>query len=186
MELPIIITKGYGAIRSKIGLFTFFNFSIVILVDLDALIPNICFLKCRHRLKLYHHSQNYLVYCSQSKNYKKFCFYLIQSFSDFLLQSLGTKLHLLHGSRPQKPLNQLYSRNTILESDPLMNMMNILSISSRTNKDLHLRSNFRIWIINLEPVPKKDTKKSKKCTEELYHNYGTRAMMCKFSYHFNH
>ncbi|RNA26794.1 hypothetical protein BpHYR1_043530, partial [Brachionus plicatilis] len=34
--------KGYGAIRSKIGLFTFFNFSIVILVDLDALIPNIC------------------------------------------------------------------------------------------------------------------------------------------------
>ena len=35
-------SKGYGAIRSKIGLFTFFNFSIVILVDLDALIPNIC------------------------------------------------------------------------------------------------------------------------------------------------
>ncbi|RNA18917.1 hypothetical protein BpHYR1_011809 [Brachionus plicatilis] len=60
---------------------------LLILVDLDALIPNICvffvlekseesennsikskksliqYLKCRLRLKLYHNSQNYLVYC---------------------------------------------------------------------------------------------------------------------------
>ncbi|RNA02945.1 hypothetical protein BpHYR1_040655, partial [Brachionus plicatilis] len=63
----------YGAIRSKIGLFTFFNFSIVILVDLDALIPNICVFfvlafgsfKGHNLVKIYHFFIKNTPKCSQ-------------------------------------------------------------------------------------------------------------------------
>ncbi|RNA35578.1 hypothetical protein BpHYR1_024021 [Brachionus plicatilis] len=67
--------------------------------------PKKNYLKCRHRLKLYHHSQNYL---------PKY------------------QITLVTWEQAPKTLEPALQSQCILESDPLMNMMNILSIKSLT------------------------------------------------------